>query len=825
MWRGMLVALFASVLGGCQTVATKPVQVEIMSASEWRQSTSAPQVEDALLSPSDAASFLRRTGFEPSPGEVMAASQLTRHQLIQQTLQGLSTRPVVSPPDWVSDDPRYWLRGLMDEEFRQAFNNARAAEVGQLRQWWVQQMIQTPSPMAERLVLFFDNRLVAGFSGLNDNRHALWQHHQLIRDHATGDYRGLIQGLVRDPAVLMYLDNDRNTKDAPNENLAREIMELYVLGEGNYTEADVKQAARALTGYGFTDLGGTRFQLQGWNIAGGSKSILGQRGQFDGDDLPRILLDQRAAAEHLVRGLWYEFVSTQAPAPAVIDQWTDAAIALDYRIDHLLDVILYSPEFWDPAHLGYGVKSPVEFVVGAVRATQSAHLSPVALVSAIQGQGQNLFDPPDVSGYAGGVNWLAPEFLVERQAFARSFAQGWMTKTPEQNFDTPLYLLLGGEAYFGPPAYEVTVVGEHGRWTGSASELEHARDTERLGRYQDDSEIEWARIPIQLPSHISAGEATALEVRFMFDAAGSTGDRNLFVGGAQWRGQSFAANLGTQTPGCRGNSENTRRNPGKLYCAGTWRLDLQAVKSQADQVFKTPQPVSGDLNTRGFYVRWANAPDDRYRSMNVILDGLEFEGREWEIFSFKYAIDDRGTYKIDFTGDECIPDCFTRWPAKAWRDEVGRPHVNVPYSSADQWAYDQYNGLTKDDKRLVKALMGAIVDLPLTSRTFERDPAVLAFWTETQAKFIEKSQSRRWRLSPQPKVRVLGDARQMAMMSMGGMMNSMQMDYQVAAGEVSIQQWLDQAEPLGPAWQWGLAVQADASNYPEVLQHPGYYLR
>ena len=821
----LFIWLFGSLLlVGCKTVPMQSASTQpIQSADEWMATTAFESVSDSDLSHAAIASFLRRTGFEPAPSEINALMGLTRYQLIEKTLTGLYTRPVIPVPNWTRQDGRYWIRDVLDEQFRQAFENARAAEVTQLRQWWVQQMIETPTPMAERMVLFLDNRFVAAFSGVNDNSHAMWQHHQLLREHAIGDYKSIVQGTVRDPAVLMYLDNDRNTKEAPNENLAREIMELYVLGEGNYTEKDIKQTAKALTGYAFTTFGGTRFEKKSWAMAGGRKTIFGQSGNFDGDDVPRLLLNHPAAAEHLVEGLWYEFVSSAEPQPELIAQWADAARAVDFQLDQILKVMLYSPEFWNPQHQGFGVKSPVEYVVGAVRSTQSNHMSPVRLVSAIQAQGQTLFDPPDVSGYDGGVDWLAPEYLVERQAFAKEFSEGWGEQDKQTTIESDLVLTLGGEAYFGGPTYQVSVIyGEGRRWTGSGHELEFARDTQRLGRYEDDSQIEWSQVPVQLPDYIE--DVSGLEVRFMYDAGGSDGDRNLFVAGAEYQGQSYPASLGTQFPGCRGNEENTKRKPGALYCAGVWKLDLASMQS-ATHASEPAQPVPGDLNTRGFHVRWANAPDDRWRNMDVVFDGLEFEGRQWDVFSFQYQISEQGRYEVSFNGRDCVPDCFSKWPNKAWRDKAGIPHVNVPYSSGDNWAYDQYNGLSKQDKRLVKALMGAAKSLKLTSRTFTQHPDRLEFWSKELQAFIKKGDSRRWRLDPQPAVTVLGDTRQEMMMSMGGMMGADTLNYQPPSGLVSVQQWQESADELGSLSDWALPVMADVTDYRDVLQHAGYYLR
>ena len=823
MIRSILTLGFLTLtLSGCNTVPSKPEPAQV-NASQWLAVSDMPKADDVPLTAADIASFLRRTGFEPSPTEIAQHLGMTRHQLIQQTLAGLNTRPVVPVPDWVDQDPRYWLADVVDEQTAQAFRNARNAEVGQLRQWWLQQMIETPSPMAERLVMYFDNVFVAGYSGLNEKSHALWQHHQLIRQHAASDYAALVQGIVRDPAVLIYLDNDRNTKEAPNENLAREIMELYVLGEGNYTERDIKQAALALTGYSYTELGGIGFERQAWKMAGGSKTIFDQRGNFDGDDLPRILLDQPAAAEHVARGLWTEFVSTQAPEPEAIEYFAEAFRASGYQVDQLLKVMLHSAYFWDPKHQGFGVKSPVEFVVGTVRSTQSNSLPLVQLVGAIAAQGQTLFDPPDVSGYDGGLDWMAPEYLVERQAFVDDFLAAWQAPPMPAGPDTRLKLTLAGEAYQGPPEYQVVIQHGDGFWYGDTTALTYARDTERLGRYQDDSEYDWGQIAIEVPEQIQ--DVKSIKVRFVRDAAGGNGDRNLFVGGIEWEGQAIPAGVGVQSPGCSGNSEGTKRRPGHLYCSGSWNVDLATFGQAMTDASQGQPPVPGALNTRGLHVRWASAEDDRWRDMDLVLDGLEFEGREWEVFSFKLGIDDRGEYRISIKGNRCVPDCFDRWPAKAWRDKAGIPTVSVPYNGSQSWSYDHYQGLSKANRRLVKALMSTASQISLDSRTFERNPDRKAFWAEQRDKFAQYADQRRWRLSEQPLLNLIASQESMMMSMMGMQMAGQALDYQPPTGTLTAQALDQQAMALGPLADWALPVNAQVADFGELIRHQGRYLR
>ena len=146
-----------------------------------------------------------------------------------------------------------------------------------------------------------------------------------------------------------------------------------------------------------------------------------------------------------------------------------------------------------------------------------------------------------------------------------------------------------------------------------------------------------------------------VEVRFMYDAGGSDGDRNLFVAGAEYPGQSYPASLGTQFPGCRGNEENANVNPAHFIVLA---FGLEAgLYAEHDPFIGTC--ASGSWRPHaGFHVHWANAPDDQWRNMDVVFDGLEFEGRQWDVFSFQYQISERGLYKVSFNGRDCVPDCF-----------------------------------------------------------------------------------------------------------------------------------------------------------------------
>ncbi|QGG79057.1 DUF1800 family protein [Litorivicinus lipolyticus] len=815
-------------LSGCNTVVERSNSpAPALTADDWLAGSDMPRMQDRAMSAADVASFLRRTGFEPSPDEIRPYVGQPRSALIRATLDNLTTRPVDGAPAWALTEPRYWGNESRTRVENDRFRSARDAEVGMMRQWWVQQMIQSPSPMAERMVMFWDNTFVVGYSGLNNRSHALWGHHQLLRTHAVGDYRQLLAGIVRDPAVLRYLDNTSNTKEAPNENLARELFELYSLGEGNYSERDIKQAALALTGWGETDRGGTRFQLKPWAMAGGSKAILGQRGHFDGDDLPALILDTPAAARYVVTGLYHEFISSQAAPAGAIDDFARAFRDTGYQIDQLLQVMLESAYFWDPSHQGMGVKSPAEFVVGTVRATQTDDVALVKLVAAIQAQGQNLLDPPDVSGYDGGIDWLAPEYLIERQRFAEFYQTEWHSpgstpSAPQMMGTDSLRIMLGGEAYQGPPEFWVTINHDGGTWYSDEYSVAHARDTERLGRYQDKSNIEWAPYHVPIPDSLTG--ITRIGVRFIRDAAGNGGDRNLFVAGVDYQGRQRAASQGTQSPGCRGDSSGAKRNPGYLYCSGELSFEwAETGTSLAPDI----APIDGALNTREWVLGWMNDENDRWRSINFMFDGLEFEGREWAFFGFEYSISERGERQLQITGRDCIPECFERWPTKAWRDKAGVPSVSVPLRGLHQWSMEHYDGLSKADRALVKALIGLApqAEQLLKRPREDRYPERTTFWLAELATFAEYANDRRWKTGDAVALVELSPKRDGDnQMGMGNMMAAAATRYRPASGVKTADQWQASAAQLGPI-DWALATPTAVDEYAQLLVNSAYFLR
>ena len=272
----------------------------------------------------------------------------------------------------------------------------------------------TGSPLTERMTLFWHNHFVSSEQKVRSPQ-LMYRQNALLRRHALGSFADLTHAIARDPAMVIYLDNASNRKGQPNENFAREVMELFTLGEGRYTEQDIKEAARAFTGWSIDpDRGEFLFREPAHDD--GFKTVLGKSGNLKGDDVLNILLAHPATAEHIVQKLWREFVS---PVPDAAEVKRIARVFRDSRYDvkAALRAMLTSDAFYAKENRGTLVKSPVELVVGSLRQFRvtAGDMLPFAVTTAQLGQ--NLFAPPNVKGWPGGVAWINSTTLLRRKQF------------------------------------------------------------------------------------------------------------------------------------------------------------------------------------------------------------------------------------------------------------------------------------------------------------------------------------------------------------------------------------------------------------------------
>jgi hypothetical protein len=298
-----------------------------------------------------------------------------------------------------------------------------------LQAWWLHRMIQTTHPLREKLVLFWHNHFATSLAKVRQP-HLMVQQNILIRKHALGKFGPFLLEMSRDPAMLIWLDSNSNARGRPNENYARELMELFSLGVGHYTEADVREAARAFTGW-HTD--GRKFTFNRIQHDGGRKTVLGQSGTLDGGDVVRIILEEPAAAKFLVRKIYRAFVSEGEPPPDnLIEPLADRYRSSGYDTADLIRTVLRSRLFFSCHAFRQRVKSPVEYVVGLLRSLEARPVEPQnmggpqvpTLARLMDGLGQTLFAPPNVKGWNGGEAWLNSATLLARHNLAWKIVQG-----------------------------------------------------------------------------------------------------------------------------------------------------------------------------------------------------------------------------------------------------------------------------------------------------------------------------------------------------------------------------------------------------------------
>jgi len=290
-------------------------------------------------------------------------------------------------------------------------------KIGDIQRGWLLRMAETRRPLQEKMTLFWHGLLTSAVSKVG-RPELMHQQNQLLREHALDTYDVILKAISRDPAMLVWLDNRANRKGAPNENYARELMELFTLGVGNYTEQDVKEAARAFTGWTVDrDL---KFAYNKTQHDSGVKSFLGKRGNFDGDDIVDIILEQPAASRYIVRRLW-SFFAYPNPEPELVDRLAGTFRDSRYSVKAVVKEMLLSKEFYSDRAYRALVKSPVDYVVGAARVL-GVKSDGAELVGQTNRMGQSLFNPPNVAGWPGGAAWINSATLIQRLNFVNRIA-------------------------------------------------------------------------------------------------------------------------------------------------------------------------------------------------------------------------------------------------------------------------------------------------------------------------------------------------------------------------------------------------------------------
>jgi len=380
--------------------------------------------------------LMQRAGFGGTPDEVRELTSLGLDGAIARLVRfdGVPAEPADGgfDPDImqpISPEQRRAYRQAQqrgDEEAVSAFRRRRQQsqradrqQLRAIRRWWLERLVGTPRPLEEKMTLFWHGHFATGYRAIEDSWH-MERQIALFREHALGDFKRLTHRIIRDPAMLEYLNNDRNVARRPNENLARELMELFTLGEGHYTEDDIKAGARALTGYHFRD---NDFAFNARQHDTGQKTILGQTDAYDGGGFVDLLLGHPACARFVALKLYRHFVADvsddwdllDSSTRHVVDQLAKLLRDEHYELKPVLTRLFKSRHFYDFGVVGKQIKSPVQVVVGTIHQTHAPLRNDRALATALRGMGQQLFEPPSVAGWSGGRSWINTSTLFMRQ--------------------------------------------------------------------------------------------------------------------------------------------------------------------------------------------------------------------------------------------------------------------------------------------------------------------------------------------------------------------------------------------------------------------------
>ncbi|MEY4893139.1 MAG: hypothetical protein RIQ34_1751, partial [Bacteroidota bacterium] len=300
----------------------------------------------------------------------------------------------------------------LDPDQRKELQQRNRNGIRDLNSIWMSKMVNSSAQLREKMAFFWHGHFACR------NLNVLYQQQLLniIRQHALGNFGTMLKAVSRSAAMLNFLNNQQNRKDHPNENFAREVMELFTIGRGNYSESDVKEAARAFTGWTANFQG--EFVFRRFQHDFGSKTVLGRSGNFEGEEVLNILLEEKKTAVYITTKL-YRFLVNEIPDATHIQWLSDRFYKNGYEIGPLLEDIFTSDWFYENKHIGTRIKSPIELLAGIRRLLPMQIDDATGQLLLQRGLGQVLFYPPNVAGWPGGKTWIDSSSLMLRMRVPR----------------------------------------------------------------------------------------------------------------------------------------------------------------------------------------------------------------------------------------------------------------------------------------------------------------------------------------------------------------------------------------------------------------------
>lgn len=376
-----------------------PSVIDSLTQTQTLSQTSTSSAEGPMPDALQIPHLLRRAGFGAAPGELQQYQAMGFSSAVDSLLNYQTV-----------DDSQL---DAVQPAITMAYSGKRTAnELNALATWWLNRLVNTKHPLEEKMTLFWHNHFATGYEKVR-NGLLMYNQNQFLRSNALGNFKDILTGMTADGAMLVWLDGDLNRKGNPNENYAREIMEVFSTGRGPYTEDDVKAGALAMTGYRIDSSGNGVFmpKLHDDSI----KTYLGSTGDLGPSDVIDILVAHPATAATLSTEL-FSFLAYPFPSKDTVDALSQVYLSSGYSIKAVVEAILKSPEFISTQAYLSQVKSPAEFVANGMRGL-GATIDPVKAVTNMKAMGQMLFDPPSVFGWPPGLAWINTASVLERYNF------------------------------------------------------------------------------------------------------------------------------------------------------------------------------------------------------------------------------------------------------------------------------------------------------------------------------------------------------------------------------------------------------------------------
>jgi uncharacterized protein (DUF1800 family) len=377
-----------------------------------------------------AAHLLNRAAFGGTPVDIGAARKKGLAAMVRELVDVKSDAANVPPPAW--EHPRNIRAQRMEakaakdqgQKFKEKAREVRLMEsenILDLRRWWLERMMTGPAPLLEKMTLFWHGHFATGVEKVKD-AYWMWLQNDMLRSNALGNFATLVKKMSRDPAMMIYLDLQQSRKEHPNENWARELMELFTVGIGNYSEQDIRESARVFTGYRI-DMTTQQFRFAPMQHDHGPKNFMGRTGALNGDEIIDILVDKPACEQFLGRKLWRFFVEDEL-SPQIVDAIASTIRAHNYEVRPVLHEIFSSAEFYSDRVMRTQIKSPIQYLIQTSKLLETQLPSPIVVQNAMRQMGQILFAPPNVKGWDGGKAWISTSTLLFRYNFASYLING-----------------------------------------------------------------------------------------------------------------------------------------------------------------------------------------------------------------------------------------------------------------------------------------------------------------------------------------------------------------------------------------------------------------